>query len=197
MRSGKVRILALAAAVCLLMSAFSPAAGVSAKTVKKNSDEYVKIKDDTDWIIFQTIYNQFYGSEEYITGKTSYKLTKEDYKTILLSYMIDGNIEYYTKSEIKALSKKLFGKSYVDSDFLSYFEKKGKKYIVMLGDYGQIDFKTDNLTISKKKGYIYVSGDYYADDYEGNLEDIGKLTFKFEQVGDDYALKGAKFTPAN
>ncbi|MCR5685034.1 MAG: hypothetical protein K6G81_06365 [Lachnospiraceae bacterium] len=47
MRS-KIRIIAFAAAICLLMSVFTPSTEASAKTVKKDSDEYKKIVNNTD-----------------------------------------------------------------------------------------------------------------------------------------------------
>ena len=194
MKTRKFCIIAAFMALCLIITAFSPAVSASAKTYKRGSKTYAKINDATGWIIFQTIYNL---AADYEEGKTEYKLTKDDYKAVFQSYLIDGDQYEYTKTELKALSKQLFGKSYVDKEFLSRFEKKGSKYWVNLGDYGAVDYVTDNKTITSKKGYIYVSGDYVTSLYDGEeTEALGKLTFKFKKVGNDYTLRGFIFDPA-
>ena len=195
MKTRKFSIFAAFMALCLILTAFSPAVSASAKTIKRGSKEYNKINDATDWIIFQTIYNLAGG---YIDGKTDYKLTKEDFKAVFHSYLIDGNQDEYTKTELKKLSKELFGKSYVDKEFLSRLEKKGSKYWVNLGDPETVDYITDNKTITSKKGYIYISGDYVAmyDYDEEQTEKLGKLTFKFKKVGENYTLRGFILDPA-
>ena len=197
MKTKNIRFIAVLAAFVLLIGILSPITNASAKTIKEGSEEYKKIEKSTGWIIFQVIYNLFDNpSGDYHEGKTSYKFTKDDYKTVLLSYLIDGNKDLYTKKELKQLSKDLFGKSYIDADFLSNLTKKGKKYWVMLGDYGDVEYDPENITITKKKGYIYISGDFKALSYEGDVRPLGKMTFKFLESGDNYVLKGATFTPA-
>ena len=192
------RFFTAAVALIMMIGIFTPVSKVSAKTVKEGSKEYQKIENGTSWMIFQVIYNLFDGAED--LEKTSYKLTKDDYKTVFLSYLIDGNKSEYTKAELKQLSKDLFGKSYVDSDFLSNLTKKGKKYIVMLGDPGEVDYNSPNIEITKKKGYIYVTGDFYRIfPYSSDMPEelMGVMSFKFKQSGDNYVLAGAKYLPIN
>ncbi|MCR5685033.1 MAG: hypothetical protein K6G81_06360 [Lachnospiraceae bacterium] len=105
----------------------------------------------------------------------------------------------------------MFGKSYIDSEFISHLEKwytkEGDKYFSWGTDWGW-DYVSHNIKITKKKGYVYVSSDYNYRDTEGfernevtgepEYEEtpLGKMKFKFKQDGNKYYLKGVKFTPA-
>ena len=70
----------------------------------------------------------------------------------------------------------------------------------MLGDPGEVDYNSPNIEITKKKGYIYVTGDFYRIfPYSSDVPEelMGVMSFKFKQSGDNYVLAGAKYLPVN